>query len=99
MKRLIHFLISSGSVDDIPYGLQLDCLSHFISVSYHVTLMNTANECERFSSVCLISSVLGYENFEKLLAGAHWMVGLLLKKDIIRIRPSLAVSNYKNMLN
>uniref|UniRef100_A0A8C1I7P8 Glucose-6-phosphate isomerase n=1 Tax=Cyprinus carpio TaxID=7962 RepID=A0A8C1I7P8_CYPCA len=26
-----------------------------------------------YSQICLISSVSGYENFEKLLAGAHWM--------------------------
>uniref|UniRef100_A0A9J7ZIA8 Glucose-6-phosphate isomerase b n=1 Tax=Cyprinus carpio carpio TaxID=630221 RepID=A0A9J7ZIA8_CYPCA len=30
-----------------------------------------------YSQICLISSVSGYENFEKLLAGAHWMVGFI----------------------
>jgi len=54
-----------------------------IGECYHVTLMSDS-ECERFSSVCLISSVAGFENFEKLLAGAHWMVGFIIE-DVISI--------------
>lgn len=81
-------------MDDIPYGLQLDCLSHCISVSYHVTLMKTANECERFSSVCLTSSVLGYENFEKLLAGAHWMVGFITEEGHYQYLTFIKILNF-----
>lgn len=51
------FLISSGSVDDIPYGLPLDCLSHFISVSVVMWLSWRQPMSERDSQASVWSLV------------------------------------------